>query len=76
MAVGNMQPLWAMAVARRLPAAVGILQPTWAMTFAELPWPTTVGPKIAVGDEGRRGPRRLVVKTVKFWNHRIILQND
>jgi hypothetical protein len=42
------------------------LQSPSAMAIVELSWPTTVRPQTAVGHEGRRGPRQLVVKTVKF----------
>jgi hypothetical protein len=32
--------------------------------------------EIAVGNGGRHGSRRMVVKTIKFGNHRMFLQND
>jgi hypothetical protein len=61
-----MQPLWPLAVAERLHAAVGYTATVVAHGNI----------RTAVGHRGHRGPRRMVVKSVKFSIHRIFLQNN
>jgi hypothetical protein len=49
----------------------------WGLTVTSEPlWPTAVSPETAMGHGDRRGPWRMDVKSVKFSNNCIFLQND